>query len=110
MMDRRRTTSLWSDEHSLARWAPVALRLIVGFGFMAHGYAKLSQGPAAFAGILDALCVPQAYLMAWLTIIVELLGGVAVILGAVVRIASVPMVVVLLVAMFTVHLQYGFSS
>lgn len=110
MTDRRRTTSLWFDEDSLARWAPVALRLIVGYGFMAHGYAKLSKGPDAFAGILDALGVPEPYFMAWLTILVELVGGLAVLLGAFVRMASVPMVVVLLVAMFTVHLRYGFSS
>lgn len=109
MTDQHRTTSRWSGG-PVARWAPVALRLIVGYGFMAHGYAKLSKGPDAFAGILDALGVPASYFMAWLTILVELVGGLAVLLGAFVRMASVPMVVVLLVAMFTVHLRYGFSS
>jgi putative oxidoreductase len=48
--------------------------------------------------------------MAWLTILTELLGGFAVLLGAFVTIVSVPMTAVLLVAMFKVHLQYGFSS
>jgi putative oxidoreductase len=48
--------------------------------------------------------------MAWSTILVELLGGFAVILGAFVAIASVPMAIVLLVAIFKVHLPYGFSS
>jgi putative oxidoreductase len=47
--------------------------------------------------------------MAWATILVELLGGLAVILGAFVAIVSVPMAAVLLVATFKVH-QYGFSS
>ena len=28
-----------------ARWAPIPLRLIVGYGFIEHGYAKLSKGP-----------------------------------------------------------------
>ena len=37
-------------------------------------------------------------------------GGLAVILGAFVTLASLPMAAVLLVAMFTVHLPYGFSS
>jgi len=41
---------------------------------------------------------------------VEILGGLAVILGAFVKLASLPMAAVLLVAMFTVHLPYGFSS
>lgn len=92
------------------RWAPLPLRLIVGFGFMEHGYAKLVKGPEAFASILHALSVPMPHLMAWLTILTELLGGLAVLLGAFIPLASVPMAAVLLVAMFTVHLQYGFSS
>lgn len=46
----------------------------------------------------------------WCTILVELLGGFAVILDAFVAFASLPMAAVLLVAMFTVHLPYGFSS
>src|SRR5262249_7559598 len=54
--------------------------------------------------------VPGAHFMAWLTIVIELLGGLAVLLGAFVTIVSVPMMAVLLVAMFKVHLPYGFSS
>jgi putative oxidoreductase len=45
-----------------------------------------------------------------LTISVEILGGLAVLLGALVPLASIPMAAVLLVAIFTVHLPYGFSS
>jgi putative oxidoreductase len=48
--------------------------------------------------------------MGWLTILVEIFGGLAVLLGALVPLASIPMAAVLLVAMFTVHLPYGFSS
>ena len=33
----------------IARWAPIPLRLIVGYGFMEHGFAKLAKGPDAFA-------------------------------------------------------------
>jgi len=93
-----------------ARWAPVPLRLIVGYGFMEHGFAKLARGPEAFATILHAIGVPAPHLMAWSTILIEVLGGLAVILGAFVTLVSVPMAVVLLVAIFTVHLPYGFSS
>ena len=92
-----------------ASWA-VPLRVIVGYGFIAHGLAKLSRGPDTFAAILQALGVPAPELMAWATILVELLGGFAVVVGAFVWLASIPMAVVLLVAMFTVHLPYGFSS
>ena len=94
----------------LARWSPIPLRLIVGYGFMQHGFAKLSRGPDAFASILQGMGVPDPHLMAWMTILTELLGGLAVLLGAFVTIVSVPMMAVLLVAMFKVHLPYGFSS
>jgi putative oxidoreductase len=93
-----------------ACWAPIPLRLIVGYGFLEHGVAKLSKGPDAFVAIVHAMGVPDPHLMAWLTILTELLGGFAVILGAFVAIVSQPMAIVLLVAMFKVHLPYGFSS
>src|SRR3981189_2628296 len=93
-----------------ARWAPVPLRLIVGEGCMEHGFAKLARGPEACATILHAIGVPAPPFMAWSTILIEVLGGLAVILGAFVTLVSVPMAVVLLVAIFTVHLPYGFSS
>lgn len=95
---------------SLALWAPIPLRLIVGYGFMEHGFAKLSRGPEAFAAILHAMGVPAPHLMAWLTILTELIGGLAVLLGAFIPLVSLPMAAVLLVAMLTVHLPYGFSS
>ena len=95
---------------SIARWAPIPLRLIVGYGFMEHGYAKLSRGPEAFAAILHTMSVPAPHFMAWLTILTELIGGLAVLLGAFVALVSLPMAAVLLVAMLTVHLPYGFSS
>ena len=40
-----------------ARWAPIPLRLIVGYGFMAHGYAKLMKDPDVFVGF----CMPLAF-------------------------------------------------
>jgi len=77
---------------------------------MAHGYAKIAKGPDHFIAVLHALGVPEPHFMGWLTILVELLGGLAVLVGGFVALASVPMAAVLLVAMFTVHLRYGFSS
>src|ERR1044071_5039447 len=99
-----------SDKLRFARWAPLFLRLIVGYGFALHGVAKLSRGPGSFAGILQSLGVPAPHLMAWVTILSELLGGIAIGIGAFVTIFSVPLAVILLVAIFTVHLPFGFSS
>jgi len=94
----------------LRYYAAIPLRLAVGFGFVAHGYAKIVQGPEHFINILHSIGVPAPELMGWATILIELAGGLAVLVGAFVPVASVPMAAVLLVAMFTVHLPYGFSS
>ena len=91
-------------------WYAIPLRLIVGYGFIEHGYAKLARGPESFTNILHALGVPFPSFLAWATIAVELLGGLLILLGAFVTLASIPMAVVLLVAIFTVHLPNGFSS
>jgi putative oxidoreductase len=77
---------------------------------MEHGFAKLARGIDAFPTILQALGVPAPHLMGSLTILVEIFGGLAVLLGALVPLASIPMSAVLLVAIVTVHLPYGFSS
>ncbi len=94
----------------LGHYAAIPLRLIVGYGFMAHGYAKIVHGPEHFINILHAIGVPAPEFMGWATILVELVGGLSVLVGAFVSLASVPMAAVLLVAMLTVHLPYGFSS
>jgi len=94
----------------LTRYAVLPVRLIVGYGFFAHGLAKVERGPEHFADVLYKLGVPLPHLASWATILVELLGGLTVLAGAFISIASVPMIVVLLVAIFTVHLPYGFSS
>jgi putative oxidoreductase len=93
-----------------AGWHAIPLRLIVGFGFMQHGYAKLVRGPEDFINVLHAMGIPTSSLLGWATIIVEIIGGLFILLGALVPLATIPMVVVLLVAIFTVHLPNGFSS
>jgi putative oxidoreductase len=91
-------------------WYAVPLRLIVGLGFIEHGLAKLTHGADGFIAILHAIGTPFADLLGWATIGVELVGGSMILLGAFVPVATVPMIVVLLVATFTVHLSNGFSS
>ena len=93
-----------------ADWYALPLRLIVGFGFVEHGYAKLSRGVDGFIAILHAIGMPFAELLAWATIIVEIVGGLLILAGAFVPLAAVPMIVVLLVAIVTVHVPNGFSS
>ncbi len=91
-------------------WALVPLRLVIGFGFAMHGYAKLARGPGQFAAVLDAMGIPGPTVMAWLTTLLELAGGIALIAGAAVGLLALPLAVVMVTAMIGVHLPYGFSS
>jgi putative oxidoreductase len=92
------------------RWALLPLRLIVGFGFLAHGVAKWNRGPENFGKLLDQIGVPFAVSTAWVITLVEILGGLAIIIGFFVTVASIPLIMTMVGAMLTVHLPYGFSS
>jgi putative oxidoreductase len=95
---------------SVQGWAVLPLRLTIGFGFAAHGYAKLSRGPASFGRILAALGVPAPALMAWVTSLLEFFGGVCIMIGAIIVPLSIPLIIVMITAMFSVHLQNGFNT
>ena len=88
----------------------MALRLVIDFGFMAHGWAKLSRGPSGFARLLTQIGAPLPDTAAWVSTFVEPLGGLATFAGAFVEVVSIPLIVMMLVAMFTVQLKHGFSS
>jgi len=79
-----------------ASWYAIPLRLILGFGFMQHGYAKLARGPEDFISVLHAIGVPMPFLAGWATIVVELIGGAMIFAGALVPLATIPMIFVLL--------------
>src|SRR4051794_19191266 len=97
-------------KEGLRAYALLPVRLVLGYGFVAHGIAKWKKGPYAFAALLGAIHTPAPHLMAWLTILTEVFGGLAILCGAFVSWVSLPAIVLLLVAIFTVHLPYGFSS
>jgi putative oxidoreductase len=93
-----------------SRWAFVPLRLIVGYGFMAHGWAKWSRGPEAFAKLLEHVGVPLPHVTAWGVTLLELFGGLAIFVGAFVAVVSIPLAISMLVAALEVQRRYGFSS
>ena len=92
------------------RWALLPLRLVVGYGFFAHGMAKWNRGPEKFAKLLALIDTPHPVAAAWLVTGVELLGGLAIMLGVFVLLASIPLAASMLVAMFSIHVHYGFSA
>ena len=92
------------------QWSYLPLRLVMGTGFIVHGWAKWSRGPAAFGKLLQFLGVPSPDFTAWMVTLLELTGGFALIIGAFVTIISTPLIISMLVAMFTVNVRYGFSA
>ena len=95
---------------TLRRWSVMPLRIVVGYGFLAHGSAKVMNGPDHFAASLHMLGIPASQIMVWMTIGFEILGGLAILIGTWIPVVSVPLAAILLVAAITVHLPYGFSS
>ena len=60
-IDFDRTTRAYGWACSkLGSWAEIPSRLIVGYGFLEHGYAKILKGPEHFVAILHAVGVANA--------------------------------------------------
>jgi putative oxidoreductase len=85
------------------------LRLVLGVVFGAHGTQKLFEfGVGGTAGFLASLGIPLPTLAAVVVIAVELLGGLALMLGAWTRVVAALLAAEMLVAMLTVHARGGF--
>jgi putative oxidoreductase len=94
-------------DNRTAPYAVFALRLALGALFLAHAGLKLFVfTPAGTAHFFASLGLPPA--LAYLTILWEVSGGVALILGLWPRLVALAMVPVLLGAIFSVHGAAGF--
>jgi hypothetical protein len=69
-------------------WFAIPLRLIVGYGFLEHGYAKLARGPDVFIGILHAIGMPFAFFLGWATIVIEVVGGLLILLSRLISLTN----------------------
>ena len=89
------------------------LRVIAGLTFAAHGSQKLFGwfGGYGLAGVgqwMESIGLAPGYLMALLAGSAEFFGGLALIVGLLVRPAAAVLAVTMLVAIVTVHLANGF--
>lgn len=65
-----------------SEWAYLLLRVVAGLMLIPHVWPKLMAGPAAVAAnVMTRRGVEPALLMAWIAIILELLGAVCITLG-----------------------------
>lgn len=97
---------------SQAGFAPLALRIPVGIIFIAHGAQKLfgafgGYGLEGTGKFMESLGMPAGYLMAMLAGGAEFFGGIALLIGLLVRPASAVLAFTMLVAIFTVHFSHG---
>ncbi|MGH7362338.1 MAG: DoxX family protein [Candidatus Methylomirabilales bacterium] len=90
-------------------WGITVLRVVVGIVFLVHGGQKLFVfGFGGVAGFLGQVGIPAPGPAAVILTAVESLGGLALLLGLFTRWAAIPLAMVMLVAILTVHLKAGF--
>jgi len=93
----------------LQGWGITVLRVVVGMVFLVHGGQKLFVfGFGGVAAFLGQVGIPAPGLAAVILTAVESLGGLALLLGLFTRWAAIPLAIVMLVAILTVHLKAGF--
>lgn len=92
----------------LVDFAPLFLRVVVGVIFLYHGYAKWQMGVEGFGGVLAGLGVPLPMIFAWVVVLVEVFGGLALILGFWTHWAAKLLAIDMLVAILLVHWSKGF--
>lgn len=89
--------------------AMTIIRVIVGITFFAHGWQKVfTFGFEGTGGFFESLGIPAAGFFAILVSLLELLGGLALILGIGTRIVGLLLAIDMLVALLIVHLSNGF--
>lgn len=86
----------------------LAFRVVTGLVFFMHGWQKFQGGVPGVAGFLTTLGFPMPEVFAVLLIAGEVVGGLALILGVWTRLASLVLVIISVVALFTVHVANGF--
>lgn len=91
----------------LAALAPLSARVIVGVIMFAHGLQKLLGGPANFGGALEGMGVPLPVLMAFVVTLVEVVGGLLLIVGLLSRLSALLLTIDLVVAILLVKLSIG---
>ncbi|MFB7156658.1 DoxX family protein [Lysinibacillus sp. NPDC056232] len=82
------------------------LRVVLGIIFATHGFQKFQGGISFTADYFDAIGIPG--FMAYIVAIIELVGGVAIILGLGTRLFGALLTVTMIVAIFTAKLSVGF--
>ena len=86
----------------------VILRVMLGLTFFIHGLAKFQGGITNIVGYFDSLGIPG--FMAYVIAVIELVGGIVLILGLGTQIVSILFALIMIGAIFTAKLSLGFLA
>jgi putative oxidoreductase len=94
-----------------AKWGMLPLRIVVGLVFLMHGGQKLFIfGLAGTADIMGKLGLPLPLICAAIVIVVELLGGLAILLGFFTRLVGALLAFEMVVAIIVARWHGGFFA
>jgi len=94
-----------------AKWGMLPLRIVVGLVFLMHGGQKFFVfGIGGTADIMGKLGLPLPFVSAAVVIAVELLGGLAILLGAFARLAGALLALEMVVAILVARFHGGFFA
>ncbi|SDH85869.1 DoxX family protein [Alteribacillus bidgolensis] len=82
------------------------LRIVLGLIFFIHGLDKFQGGISNTVGFFESIGVPG--FLAYIVAVIELIGGLLLILGLGTKIVSILFVFIMIGAMFTVKFSAGF--
>jgi putative oxidoreductase len=94
-----------------AKWGMLPLRIVVGLVFLMHGGQKLFVfGLGGTADIMGKLGLPLPFVCAVIVTAVELVGGLAILLGVFTRLAGALLAFEMLVAIIVARWHGGFFA
>jgi putative oxidoreductase len=96
------------DVRLTARYGLAILRIVLGIAMLVHGWSKLSGGVDNVAGFFGGMLgIPAPGLMAWVVTIVELVGGILLVIGFLTQIAGLLIALDMLGAILFAYLLRG---
>lgn len=97
---------------NIAQYGDLLIRIVAGLIFILAGYGKLFASPGidGFTGMLSGLGFPAPAFFAVVVGLIELIGGILLLLGLWTHIVATLLAVIMLVAIVTVHLSNGWGA
>ena len=95
------------DVRLTARYGLAILRIVLGIAMAVHGWSKLNGGVDNVGGFFGTLGIPLPGLMAWVVTIVELVGGILLVVGFLTQIVGILIALDMLGAILFAYLLRG---